>query len=90
MFSPKNAASSSVIPTGPQTSAAFWPGYDRVVESAQEMLTYLDQNYTIHPEIKRVILNLCRAHEEELHMNSVTSRLYLDETDLTRMIDSCR
>ena len=35
-------------------------GYDRVVESAQDMLAYLDQQYMIDPEIKRVILNLCR------------------------------
>ena len=30
-------------------------GYDRVVESAQEILAYLDGRYEVHPEIKRVI-----------------------------------
>jgi hypothetical protein len=34
-------------------------GYDRVVESAREMLAYLDGHYDVHPEIKRVILALC-------------------------------
>jgi hypothetical protein len=35
------------------------------VESARGMLAYLDQHYAIQPEIERVILDLCRAHEEE-------------------------
>jgi hypothetical protein len=39
----------------------FLQGYDRVAESAQAMLTYLDQHYTVDPNIKRVILNLCHS-----------------------------
>lgn len=39
----------------------FLQGYDRVAESAQEMLNYLDQHYAVHPDIKRVILNLCQS-----------------------------
>lgn len=37
----------------------FLQGYDRVTESAQEMLVYLDQCYAVDPNIKRVILALC-------------------------------
>ncbi len=37
----------------------FLPGYDRVAESAHAMLAYLDGNYAVPPEIKRVILALC-------------------------------
>ena len=36
----------------------FLAGYDRVVDSAREMLMYLDAQYVVHPEIKRVFLNL--------------------------------
>jgi len=43
----------------------FLPGYDRVAESAQEMLAYLDENYAVHPDIKRVILDLCQAPAEQ-------------------------
>jgi hypothetical protein len=39
----------------------FLQGYDRVAESAQEMLVYLDQGYVVDPNIKRVILNLCQT-----------------------------
>jgi lincosamide nucleotidyltransferase len=52
-------------PDWPAHLSSFLAGYDRVVESARGMLAYLDQHYTIQPEIERVILNLCRAHEEE-------------------------
>jgi lincosamide nucleotidyltransferase B/F len=52
-------------PEWPAHLSRFLAGYDRVVESAQKMLTYLDENYTVQPDIKRVILNLCRAHEEQ-------------------------
>ena len=37
----------------------FLQGYDRVTESAQEMLVYLDQHYSVDPDIKRVILAQC-------------------------------
>jgi hypothetical protein len=36
----------------------FLQGYDRVAESAQEMLSHLDRHYAVHPAIKRVILKL--------------------------------
>jgi lincosamide nucleotidyltransferase B/F len=52
-------------PDWPAHLSSFLAGYDRVVESARGMLAYLDHHYTIQPEIERVILNLCRAHEEE-------------------------
>jgi hypothetical protein len=39
----------------------FLPGYDRVAESAQAMLTYLDQHDAVDPHIKRVILHLCHS-----------------------------
>jgi lincosamide nucleotidyltransferase B/F len=40
--------------------AQMLAGYDRVVESAQEMLTYLDQHYAVDPNVRRVILKLCQ------------------------------
>jgi hypothetical protein len=43
-------------PEWPAHFRRFLQGYDRVAESAQEMLTYLDQRYAVHPDIKRVIL----------------------------------
>jgi hypothetical protein len=39
----------------------FLQGYDRVAESAEEMLAYLDQHYAVDPNIKRLIVNLCRS-----------------------------
>ena len=33
-------------------------GYDRVVESAEEILTYLEEYYTVSPEMKRVIRDI--------------------------------
>lgn len=38
----------------------FLQGYDRVTESAQEMLAYMDQHYAVDPNVKRVIRDLCR------------------------------
>jgi lincosamide nucleotidyltransferase B/F len=52
-------------PDWPARLSRFLTGYDRVVESVQELLAYLDQHYAVQPEIKRVILNLCRTHEEQ-------------------------
>ena len=46
-------------PEWPMLLSRFLPGYDRVAESAQEILTYLDQNYVVHPDLRRVILALC-------------------------------
>ena len=46
-------------PDWPTHLSRFLQGYDRVAESAQEMLTYLDQHDVVHPAIKRVILALC-------------------------------
>ena len=46
-------------PDWPTHLRRFLQGYDRVVESAQEILAYLDENYTVHSDIKRVILALC-------------------------------
>jgi lincosamide nucleotidyltransferase len=51
-------------PEWPAHLSRLLTGYDRVVASAQEMLAYLDQHYAVQPEIKRAILNLCRAHED--------------------------
>jgi hypothetical protein len=47
-------------PDWPAHLSRFLQGYDRVAESAQEMLAYLDQHYTVDPNIKRVVLNLCQ------------------------------
>ena len=47
-------------PDWPAQLSHFLQGYDRVAESAQEMLTYLDQHYTVDPNIKRVVLTLCQ------------------------------
>jgi lincosamide nucleotidyltransferase B/F len=44
-------------PDWPTHLDRFLQGYNRVAESAQEMLTYLDENYAMQPEIKRAILN---------------------------------
>ena len=52
-------------PDWPAQLGRFLAGYDRVVESAQEMLSYLDENYEVQPDLKHVILNLCRAREEK-------------------------
>jgi hypothetical protein len=46
-------------PDWPAHLSRFLQGYDRVAESAQEMLAYLDENYVVYPNIKRVILALC-------------------------------
>ncbi len=46
-------------PDWPAHLGRFLQGYDRVAESAQEMLVYLDQHYAVNPNIKRVILALC-------------------------------
>jgi len=46
-------------PELPAHLSRFLQGYDRVAASAQEMLTYLDQNYVVHPDMKRLILTLC-------------------------------
>ena len=46
-------------PDWPAILSRFLQGYDRVTESAQEMLTYLDQHYAVDPNIKRVILVQC-------------------------------
>jgi lincosamide nucleotidyltransferase B/F len=48
-------------PDWPAHLSRFLLGYDRVAESAQEMLVYLDQCYAVDPNIKRVILNLCQS-----------------------------
>jgi hypothetical protein len=50
-------------PEWPAHLGRFLQGYDRASESAQEMLAYLDQNYPVHPDIKRVILNLCQTSQ---------------------------
>jgi lincosamide nucleotidyltransferase B/F len=47
-------------PDWPAHLSRFLAGYDRVAESARAMLTYLDQHYTVDPNIKRVVLNLCQ------------------------------
>jgi lincosamide nucleotidyltransferase len=52
-------------PDWPTHLSRFLQGYDRVAESAQEILAYLDQNYAIHPAMKRVILNQCRIREKQ-------------------------
>lgn len=44
-------------PEWPAQLGRFLQGYERVAESVQEMLRYLDGNYVVPPEIKRVILN---------------------------------
>ena len=41
------------------------PCKEAFVPMMQKLLAYLDENYTVQPEIKRVILDLCRAHEEK-------------------------
>jgi lincosamide nucleotidyltransferase B/F len=48
-------------PDWPSHLSRFLQGYDRVAESAHEMLVYLDQHYAVDPSIRRVILNLCRT-----------------------------
>ncbi|NTU64666.1 MAG: hypothetical protein HGB05_15010 [Chloroflexi bacterium] len=48
-------------PDWPAHLSRFLQGYDRVAESAPEMLFYLDQHYAVDLNIKRVILTLCRA-----------------------------
>jgi lincosamide nucleotidyltransferase len=53
-------------PEWPAHLSRFLAGYDRVVESAQEMLAYLDENYTVQPEIKRVITQLSTTARSEL------------------------
>jgi hypothetical protein len=50
-------------PEWPAQLNRFLQGYDRASESAQEMLAYFDQNYPVHPDIKRVILNLCQTSQ---------------------------
>ncbi len=47
-------------PDWPPHLSRFLQGYDRVAESAREMLEYLDRRYIIDPNIKRVILKLCQ------------------------------
>jgi lincosamide nucleotidyltransferase B/F len=47
-------------PDWPAHLGRFLLGYDRVAESAQAILAYLDQNYAVDPNMKRVILNLCQ------------------------------
>jgi hypothetical protein len=42
-------------PDWPARLGRFLQGYDRVAESAQEMLAYLEQNCLVHPAIKRAI-----------------------------------
>ncbi len=46
-------------PDWPAHLNRFLQGYDRVAESAQEMLAYLDQHYIVDLNIKRVIVALC-------------------------------
>ncbi len=46
-------------PDWPARLRRFLPGYDRGVESAREMLAYLDEHYAVHPDVKRVILAQC-------------------------------
>jgi len=46
-------------PDWPAHLSRFLQGYDRVAESAQEMLAYLDQHDIVDPNIKCVILALC-------------------------------
>ncbi len=46
-------------PAWPARLDRMLAGYDRVVESAQEILAYVDQRYAVDPNIKRVVLQLC-------------------------------
>ena len=47
-------------PDWPVYLSGFLQGCHRVAESAQQMLAYLEQNYTVPSEIKRAILALCQ------------------------------
>jgi lincosamide nucleotidyltransferase B/F len=47
-------------PDWPAQLGRFLQGYDRVAESALEMLAYLDHHDAVDPNVKRVILNLCQ------------------------------
>ena len=54
-------------PEWPAHLSHFLQGYDRVAESAQAMLAYLDEHDPVHPEIKRVILNLIDGWHEAVN-----------------------